>query len=67
MSNVRKTSRKLSTDVHRKLSAISNCSNVSDISVRFGMDPNDFRSTISDILGEKVLCDERKRWIFLHR
>eukprot|EP00094_Tigriopus_californicus_P003611 TCALIF_03473-PA protein Name:"Protein of unknown function" AED:0.55 eAED:0.74 QI:0/0/0/0.33/0.5/0.33/3/0/153 len=47
----RKTSRKLSTDMHRKLSAISTCSNVSDISLRLGMDPNDFKSTIQNILG----------------
>eukprot|EP00095_Tigriopus_kingsejongensis_P000222 maker-scaffold55_size446313-snap-gene-1.16 protein:Tk00222 transcript:maker-scaffold55_size446313-snap-gene-1.16-mRNA-1 annotation:"hypothetical protein DAPPUDRAFT_308319" len=46
----RKTSRKLSTDMHRKLSAISTCSNVSDISLRLGMDPNDFKSTIQNIL-----------------
>ena len=48
----RKTSRKLSVDAHRKLSAISNCSDVSGISVRLGMDAGEFKSTISDILGE---------------
>ncbi len=52
MSASRKTSRKLSTEVHRKLSAISNCSDVSNISVRLGMDQGEFRSTISNILGK---------------
>ena len=47
----RKNSRKLSSEMHRKLSAISNCSDVSNISVKLGMDPNDFKSTISNILG----------------
>merc|ERR1712223_153313 len=42
--------RKLSTDMHRKLSAISNCSDVSNLSVMLGMDPNDFKSTIQNIL-----------------
>ena len=44
--------RKLSTDMHRKLSAISNCSDVSNLSVMLGMDPNDFKSTIQNILGK---------------
>ena len=52
MDRERKTSRKLSTDFHRKLSAISTCSNVSDISVRLGMEPGDFKNTIQNILGE---------------
>ena len=43
--------RKLSTDMQRKLSAISNCSDVSNLSVMLGMDPNDFKSTIQNILG----------------
>ena len=47
----RKTSRKLSTDLHRKLSAISTCSDVSNISYKLGMDPGDFKSTIQNILG----------------
>lgn len=42
--------RKLSTDVHRKLSAISNCSDISNLSFKLGMDPNDFKSTIQNIL-----------------
>merc|ERR1712241_806245 len=51
MSAERKISgRKLSTDMHRKLSAISNCSDVSNLSVMLGMDPNDFKSTIQNIL-----------------
>ena len=45
--------RKLSTDMQRKLSAISNCSDVSNLSVMLGMDPNDFKSTIQNILGKK--------------
>ena len=44
--------RKLSTDMQRKLSAISNCSDVSNLSVILGMDPNDFKSTIQNILGK---------------
>ena len=44
--------RKLSTDMQRKLSAISNCSDVSNLSVMLGMDPNDFKSTIQNILGK---------------
>ena len=44
--------RKLSTDVHRKLSAISNCSDISNLSFKLGMDPSDFKSTIQSILGE---------------
>ena len=43
--------RKLSSDMQRKLSAISNCSDVSNLSVVLGMDPNDFKSTIQNILG----------------
>merc|ERR1712228_673415 len=42
--------RKLSSDMQRKLSAISNCSDVSNLSVVLGMDPNDFKSTIQNIL-----------------
>merc|ERR1719189_2687159 len=42
--------RKLSSDMQRKLSAISNCSDVSNLSVMLGMDPNDFKSTIQNIL-----------------
>jgi len=42
--------RKLSSDVQRKLSAISNCSDVSNLSFKLGMDPNDFKSTIQNIL-----------------
>ena len=54
MSAERKISaRKLSTDMQRKLSAISNCSDVSNLSVMLGMEPNDFKSTIQNILGEK--------------
>ena len=48
----RKTSRKLSADLHRKLSAISTCSDVSNISVKLGLDPGDFKSTLKNILGE---------------
>jgi len=44
------TVRKLSNDVHRKLSAISNCSDISNLSVKLGMDPGDFKSTIQSIL-----------------
>ena len=44
--------RKLSSDMQRKLSAISNCSDVSNLSVILGMDPNDFKSTIQNILGK---------------
>ena len=44
--------RKLSTDMHRKLSAISNCSDISNLSFKLGMDPDDFKSTIQNILGE---------------
>ena len=47
--------RKLSTDMQRKLSAISNCSDVSNLSVMLGMDPNDFKSTIQNILGKFFL------------
>eukprot|EP00096_Caligus_rogercresseyi_P016846 TRINITY_DN98_c0_g1_i1.p1 TRINITY_DN98_c0_g1~~TRINITY_DN98_c0_g1_i1.p1 ORF type:complete len:165 (-),score=40.47 TRINITY_DN98_c0_g1_i1:85-579(-) len=48
---VRKVSnRKLSTDMHRKLSAISNCSDVSDISTKLGMDPGEFKKTVRNIL-----------------
>ena len=55
MSAERKISaRKLSTDMQRKLSAISNCSDVSNLSVMLGMEPNDFKSTIQNILGENV-------------
>merc|ERR1712170_73451 len=51
MSAERKISaRKLSTDMQRKLSAISNCSDVSNLSVMLGMEPNDFKSTIQNIL-----------------
>merc|ERR1711993_905 len=51
MSAERKISaRKLSMDMQRKLSAISNCSDVSNLSVMLGMDPNDFKSTIQNIL-----------------
>ncbi len=39
----------------RKLSAISNCSDVSNLSVMLGMDVNDFRSTIKNILGKKIV------------
>ena len=54
----RKISRKLSSDMQRKLSAISNCSDVSNLSVVLGMDPNDFKSTIQNILGNlhEYLC-----------
>ena len=48
--------RKLSTDMQRKLSAISNCSDVSNLSVMLGMDPNDFKSTIQNILGKFFFC-----------
>jgi len=44
--------RKLSTDMHRKLSQISNCSDVSNISFKLGLDPDDFKSTIQNILGK---------------
>merc|ERR1712241_208817 len=51
MSAERKISaRKLSMDMQRKLSAISNCSDVSNLSVMLGMEPNDFKSTIQNIL-----------------
>lgn len=50
MAAARKTSRKLSSDMHRKLSAISNCSEISNISYKLGMDPGDFKSTIDNIL-----------------
>ena len=54
MSAERKISaRKLSMDMQRKLSAISNCSDVSNLSVMLGMEPNDFKSTIQNILGKK--------------
>lgn len=42
--------RKLSTDMQRKLSAISNCSDVSNLSLKLGMDPVDFRVTVQNIL-----------------
>ena len=48
----RKTSRKLSADLHRKISAISTCSDVSNISVKLGLDPGDFKSTLKNILGQ---------------
>merc|ERR1712062_455269 len=41
---------KMSVDMQRKLSAISNCSDVSNLSVMLGMEPNDFKSTIQNIL-----------------
>ncbi|XP_071746296.1 uncharacterized protein [Lepeophtheirus salmonis] len=48
---VRKVSnRKLSSDMHRKLSAISNCSDVSDISQKLGMAPSEFKKTVKNIL-----------------
>merc|ERR1712049_23636 len=51
MSAERKISaRKLSMDMQRKLSAISNCSDVSNLSVMLGMEPNDFKPTIQNIL-----------------
>lgn len=57
------SARKLSVDMHRKLSAISNCSEISDISVRLGMNPDDFKSTIQNILdldvgGEEWLSED---------
>ncbi len=36
--------------MHRKLSAISNCSDISNISLKLGMEPGDFKSTIDSIL-----------------
>ncbi len=65
----RKTSRKLSVDVHRKLSAISNCSDVSNISFKLGMDPGEFKSTISNILGQfsasgVMLAHAAGSWLF---
>ncbi len=45
--------RKLSVDMHRKLSAISNCSDISNLSFKLGMDPDDFKSTVQNILGLK--------------
>lgn len=53
------SNRKLSTDLHRKLSAISTCSNVSDVSnlsFKLGMDPDDFKSTVQSILGTFGVC-----------
>ena len=52
MSRKISTGRKLSTDMHRKLSAISNCSDISNLSFKLGMDPDDFKSTIQNILGK---------------
>lgn len=45
--------------MQRKLSAISNCSDVSNLSVILGMDPNDFKSTIQNILGK--LTDKKQK------
>jgi len=44
------SSRKLSMDMHRKLSAISTCSDVSNLSYKLGMEPDDFKCTIKNIL-----------------
>ena len=52
MSRKISVGRKLSTDMHRKLSAISNCSDISNLSFKLGMDPDDFKSTIQNILGK---------------
>ena len=46
------SSRKLSMDMHRKLSAISTCSDVSNLSYKLGMEPDDFKCTIKNILGK---------------
>ena len=54
----RKTSRKLSADLHRKISAISTCSDVSNFSVKLGMDPGDFKSTLKNILGKSGFDSE---------
>ena len=53
------SSRKLSMDMHRKLSAISTCSDVSNLSYKLGMEPDDFKCTIKNILG-KYLNDKIK-------
>jgi len=46
----RKSSRKLSTDFMRKLSAISVASDVSEISERFGMEQTELKTIVQDIL-----------------
>ncbi len=51
--------RKLSSDMHRKLSQISNCSDISNISFKLGLDPDDFKSTIQNILGKIAIF---KNW-----
>merc|ERR1712062_680964 len=63
MSAERKISaRKLSMDMQRKLSAISNCSDVSNLSVMLGMEPNDFKSTIQNILASFSELDLGEDW-----
>lgn len=44
------SSRKLSMDMHRKLSSISTCSDVSNLSFKLGMEPEDFKCTLKNIL-----------------
>ena len=39
-------------DMHRKLSAISTCSDVSNLSFKLGMEPEDFKCTLKSILGQ---------------
>jgi hypothetical protein len=62
MSRKISTGRKLSTDMHRKLSAISNCSDISNLSFKLGMDPDDFKSTIQNILGRGPGPILRNHW-----
>lgn len=54
------STRKLSTDMHRKLSAISTCSDVSNLSFKLGMEPDDFKSTIQSIID----LDVGEAWTF---
>ena len=49
--------RKLSTDFHRKLSAISVASDVSFISERFGMEQGELRNIVADILEMNINDD----------
>jgi len=46
----RKISRKLSVDMVRKISAISVASDISEISCRFGMDQDEMKTIMQDIL-----------------
>ena len=49
--------RKLSTDFHRKLSAISVASDVSFISERFGMEQGELKNIVADILEMNINDD----------